>query len=80
MLQDIFENMIHKYDPAAKIYYFKNFSRARVDMNSVAVATTAKQELHGRQFGARILKCYFFRVSTLDFMKIHAFYQSAVVR
>ncbi|XP_055333149.1 calcipressin-1-like [Paramacrobiotus metropolitanus] len=60
-LMDLFENEIRKYDPEAKIYYFKNFCRARIDMDSVATACVAKQELHDRHFGSRTLKCYYFR-------------------
>ena len=59
----MFEHLIRSFDANARIYYFKSFSRARVDLDSVGTAIEAKRSLHGLGFGQRLLECYFFRVS-----------------
>ncbi|GAU94906.1 hypothetical protein RvY_06605 [Ramazzottius varieornatus] len=58
---DMFEHLIRSFDANARIYYFKSFSRARVDLDSIGTAVEAKRSLHGLGFGQRLLECYFFR-------------------
>ncbi|OQV13727.1 putative Calcipressin-2 [Hypsibius exemplaris] len=60
-VMEMFENLLRKYDPNVRVLYFKSFSRARADMSSVLLASSAKEDLTGLQFGGKVLKCFFFR-------------------
>ncbi|OQV23414.1 putative Calcipressin-2 [Hypsibius exemplaris] len=60
-LMDAFEGLIRTYDAQCQIFYFKSFLRARIDLDSVKTASSAKRCLHGLPFGSRFLQCYFFR-------------------
>ncbi|GAV00848.1 hypothetical protein RvY_11640 [Ramazzottius varieornatus] len=56
-----FESLIRQFDPSPKIFYFRSFARARVDMESVYHAVQARQQLNGFLFGSRTLKCFIFK-------------------